>query len=84
VSGSFIAARAASSIAVPAASRFNHCGDCGPWMPIPTPSVTTMAKPRASIVAIQPSSTFNVRSKPCEKWMPWLNSRDGAHCSPAP
>jgi hypothetical protein len=67
VPGSFFAARAASISAVPAASRFKNCGDSGPWMPIPTPSVTTRANPRASSVAKKPSSKCNITSKPWEK-----------------
>ena len=35
--------------------------------------------PRATIVAINPSSASKAVSRPLEKWKPWLNSRDGAH-----
>ncbi|SHS46703.1 Uncharacterised protein [Mycobacteroides abscessus subsp. abscessus] len=51
---------------------------------MPMPSVTTIAKPRANNVATNPSSMLNMRSIPCEKWMPWSKRRDGAHCSPIP
>ena len=33
-----------------------------------------MANPRATMVAMNPSSDSNAISRPLEKWMPWLNS----------